>query len=174
MSLFKMIPLTGAPMTMMFNSKALYVLNRYRDGNSQGEGEPIETDEANEINAPADRFWIFVHIIVFWAILLFFIEWKVHRYICFCCTSRMREVRLEDNANFFGKLETSGEMSNNEYDGESSEVAQIIGDGEQLELRFNRKQTPKRQLAYTIENLSLVRRGRCCRKKEYLISDLSA
>ena len=145
-SLYKLVPLTGASVSIVFNSQLLAALGRYREGNTLGTGEPVVLDEADEMNAPADRFWILVHIVVFWLILILLIEWKVHS---ICCGSRMREVRSVDNAEFFGKQEPSSEL-NQEDDGESSEVAQIIGDAEQLELRFGQKNKPKRELAYKI------------------------
>ena len=52
--LAKMMPLTGPSMSMMFNTSILESLDRFRTYNEKSTGDPIETDEMHETNAPAD------------------------------------------------------------------------------------------------------------------------
>ena len=73
--LMKILPLESVTSSIVFNSQLLANMSRYRDQNSLGKGDDIETDEGHSSNGEADIFWIIIHCIVFWVILIVFIEW---------------------------------------------------------------------------------------------------
>ena len=93
----KVLPMYGSISSMIFNSKVLAALSAYREFNNFGKGKPIETDESHPTNAPADVFWMFVHIIAFFCILLVFIEWHLP---C-CCLCHMKRINEDENKEYF-------------------------------------------------------------------------
>ena len=127
--LAKMMPLTGPSLSMMFNTSILESLDRFRTYNEKSTGDPIETDEMHETNAPADQFWILVHVILFWCILLILIEWRALT----CCCEGHNTITADDNDAYFKDDE---EYNNFSDAGESSEVGQIVGEGPDLHVRF--------------------------------------
>ena len=130
----KLVPLQGSIMSMMFNREQLKALGQFRDVNEDGTGEDIETDEYHPDNAPRDVLFMVVHCLLFWFIILVLIEWKLP---C-CCCYEMRRISSEDNENFF----LQSEVFDFDEGGDSSEVAQILGEGQELQLRFHIKQKP--------------------------------
>ena len=104
----------------------------FRDNSPFGTGKDVEYDEEHEMNAPLDRFWMLVHIIAFWVILIGMIEYRLH---CLCCDPRrMKVLSQHDNDQFFGK--TSDDLADIDdelpVESDGSEVAQIIGEGENI------------------------------------------
>lgn len=168
--LFKAFPMESVCSSIIYNSKTLAALFRYRDQNKSGIGPDIETDENHPMNAPADLIWIIVHSIFFWVLLIGVIEYRL---LCLCCDPRVPgEITKHDNDVYFGREELSeskrgmkafddDEMPNEE-DSDASEVAQIIGSGTDLKLRFNVKFKPREELALKVENLKVVPRQGCC------------
>lgn len=173
--------------SFVFNSEVLKHLDIYREYNTAGLGEPIKTDEYDSMNGGADITWIVLHTLIFWAILIAFIEYRL---CCLCCDSKQKQVTYEDNCAFLDqaaneatkkKPADSEEPSDNavaipeeDEEGDSSEVAQIVDAGnKKFKLRFNVKQKPQKQLAYKIDNLSLTVSGGCKREID-VINDLSA
>ena len=106
---------------MLFNSEVLKAMASFREGNLDGEGRVIETDEYASINSQADLIWMVIHFFLFWFLLLVIIEWHLP---C-CCCFEMKRITEDDNMQFFDHDE--------EYDfesgGESSEVANFLGEG---------------------------------------------
>jgi len=88
-----------------------------------------------------------VHIIVFWFILLVFIEW---RFPCVFC-KRAKLITVEENEAYFSQLQDQ-----TDEDAESSEVAQIQGDGKDVEIRFVTKQKPRKELAFMFKDFQLL------------------
>ena len=127
----------GSISSMIFNTEVLKVLGEFREVNDKGAGSPIETDEMHETNARLDQKWMLYHIIGFWFILLVLIEWRL---LSFCC-QEMDKITEEDNEVFFKDDE---DYYNYSGAGESSEVAQILGEGTDLQLRFHIKQKPRK------------------------------
>ena len=122
---------------MLFNNEMLISMAQFRENNSLGAGKPIESDEQHEMNAPLDRRWMVIHIIFFWSVLIFFIEYRFH-YLC-CDPRRMKSLTQDDNDKFFGKAsddvaEIDGEVP---VESDGSEVAHIFGEGADIQLRFN-------------------------------------
>ena len=106
-------------------------MSLFRENNTSGLGDPIEIDEGHAMNGKLDMQWIFYHTIIFWLILILVIEWRIP---C-CMISRMKQVTREDNKEFFS-ANTPGEEDEVKVDdvdnSESSEVAHIIGEGDNL------------------------------------------
>lgn len=94
--IIKAIPLTNTSFSMIYNSKALYGLHRFRENNMDGEGPEVQKYESDSMNGPADIQWIFVHTIFFWVILLFVLEWRLP---CICCT-RFKRISRGEQAQF--------------------------------------------------------------------------
>ena len=114
---------------------------RYRVQNELGKGDPVITDEEHQMNGKSDVTWTIIHIVFFWFYLLVFIEYRIPCLLCYPA-SRIRKVDQEDNDEFFGKDDSDLEIfSQEESEGESSEVPQIISnDGEKFQIRFHAKQ----------------------------------
>ena len=109
--------------TVVYNSENLAALGRYRENNAAGVGPPIELDENHPMNAPADRFWMLIHVIFFWVLLIAVIEYRLH---CLCCDPRkLREISMQENDEFFGRTQKGLEDVDDELPNESdsSEVA---------------------------------------------------
>ena len=124
--------MSGPGLSMMFNTDILEALDTFRSYNTKSEGDPIETDEMHEMNAPADHFWMLVHVIFFWIILLVIIELRI---LTRCCGG-MDTITADDNDAYFKDDE---EYNNFSDAGESSEVGQIVGEGTDLHIRFHVK-----------------------------------
>ena len=124
--------------SIVYNSEVLKAIAKYRVNNNEGVGPDIETDEGHSMNAQADVTWMVIHIIFFWCLLIFIIEYRLH---CLCCDPRrMKEITRHENDVFFGNdTKEKGEDVDDEMakDSESSEIPQIIGEGENMKLRFN-------------------------------------
>ena len=144
-------------------------------------GLPIETDELHPMNAPLDQIWMMIQIIFFWAVLILLIEYRLH--FMGCDPRRMKVLSQHDNDQFFGKspddlVDIDDEIPN---ESDSSEVAQIIGEGENIQLRFNVKQKPRQELALKVSDLRVAQRvGTCCwircrklKPKNIIVNDLS-
>jgi len=167
--LFKAFPMQSAMSSIVYNTETLAALFRYRDQNVSGIGPDIETDENHPMNAPADSMWINVQFIFFWVLLLGVIEYRL---LCFCCDPKAaREISKHDNDVYFGRenlseskrgLNAVDDEMPNEDESDASEVAQIIGSGADLKLRFNVKFKPREELALKVENLRVVPRQGCC------------
>ena len=132
--LFKAIPLTNTSFTMIYNSKALYGLHRFRENNMDGEGPEIQLNESDSMNGPADIQWIFVHTIFFWVILLFVLEWRLP---CICCT-RFKRISRGEQEQFSKKSHEFDDSADMDAD-EDSEVAQVCDDEHGIQLRFGIK-----------------------------------
>ena len=94
------------------------------------------------MNGSLDILMIIFHCVLFWIILIFFIEVKI---CSICCGSRMnRDMTFEDDEEFNRNRTTDANTNNQQAS--SSESAQIIGEDEgapgKLQLRFKRKQKP--------------------------------
>ena len=81
-SLLKWVPLESSASSIFYNSKVLWGMHRFREFNLLGEGEEIKKLESDDMNGPADVFSILVHMVLFWLILLFILEYKIP---CLCC-----------------------------------------------------------------------------------------
>ena len=115
--------------SMLFNSKLLWALHRFREQNSQGDGDEVEMDERHEMNGESDKNWIYLHIIVFWIVLILFVEWRFP----FCDCSRIGRISDEDNRSVFGdQQEEDNVVEENEKGLDHSESSESvkIGDGD--------------------------------------------
>ena len=167
----KIIPMTSSMMSIMFNSEQLWALQTFRDVNIDGEGDDIPTDEYHPDNQPADIFWMWFHLIFFWFVLIALVEWKL---LCYCCQG-FGKISERDNMRYFDEQA----VFDTDDGGESSEVAHVVGEGKDLEIRYQTKSKPQKQLAYHLERFSLRKPRACCGlcfccKRDVLLSDLSA
>ena len=94
----KMIPMESIASTFMFNGELLKQIARFRENNTVGLGDPVETEESHEMNGSLDNEWILLHMIFFWIILIFVIEWRIP----YCCCCRMKQSTRKDDEEFFG------------------------------------------------------------------------
>lgn len=154
--LVKALPMESVMSSLMFNSKMLEQISLYRENNTLGIGEFIEVDENDPINGPADVNWIMMHAIISWVVLILFVEWRVP----FCDCNKMKKVTQLDNDEYFGQLQLDSQEEDRAADhqidmSESSEVAQIEGEGENIRFQLSVKPKIDYNLAYKIFGLSL-------------------
>lgn len=75
--MMKLFPLEAVSSSIMFSHKLLEQIKTYRENNFQGIGEPVITDEEDNMNGKADLQWTVIHIFAFWFILLALIEYRL-------------------------------------------------------------------------------------------------
>ena len=140
-ALLKMLfPGEATASSILYNSEVLKNLAIYRDQNPLGVGLDIEVDENHALNGRADQMWTFFHGVLFWVILMICIEW---RWPCFCCyfpATRTKQVKQLDEDEFFGRNDEDYYV---DEEGESSEMAQVVNEGNRLQLKFAAKNEPK-------------------------------
>lgn len=53
-NIVKAAPLSNTSFSMIYNSKILYGMHRFRENNVDGEGPEIQLNESDSMNGPAD------------------------------------------------------------------------------------------------------------------------